>query len=112
MAISGYFLSLTASLIAAMSQILLKKAASSRPASFLAKFMHPLVMSGYFLLLVSMSLNMLALRTMPIKFIPLTTATGFFWVALLSYLLLGERPSQRKLLGTALVMAGVVVSIL
>ena len=112
MAIDGYLLSLAASLVAALSQILLKKAANSRPVRFIAKFMNPLVLSGYFLLLISMTLNMLALRTMPMKYIPLTTATGFFWVALLSYVLLGERPSQRKILGTALVMAGIVVSVL
>lgn len=107
---TSILLALLAVFIAGVAQILLKKAALRHESdSFLAKFLNPLVICGYAMMFGSSFLNVIALRNMPLSYTPLTEATGYLWVPLLSWLALKVRPTRNNLLGGAIIIAGMVL---
>lgn len=112
MEIVSYGLSLLATLLAAGAQVFLKTSANQTGnESFLKKFLNKRVILSYSIMLVSLTLNTLALRMMPLKILPAITATSFIWILLLSMIFLKEKPSRNKILGTAIIFVGVLISI-
>lgn len=108
--ITSYLFAVGAVVIASVSQVLLKKKASDAPKSFWKKFLNGPVILSYLLLFLSMALNSLALREMDVAVLPCITATSFLWIMLLSAIFLGEKPTRNKIIGIAMILAGVVVS--
>lgn len=108
--IGSMALAFLAVFIAAVAQIILKKAAvRNREASFLGKFLNIPVIAGYGMMFGSTFLNVLALRTMPLSLTPVTEATGYIWVPLLSWIVLHVRPTRRNVIGGAVIVAGMVM---
>lgn len=108
--LSSMLLAVLAVFIAGVAQIILKKAAlRNQDAAFLAKFLNPAVILGYVMMFGSTFLNVIALRTMPLNFTPLTEATGYIWVPLLSWLILKVRPTRRNVIGGLVIIAGMVL---
>lgn len=112
MRISSLLMAIGAVLIATLAQVLLKKAASCKGASFLKKFFNPRVLFAYFLMFLSTFINLFAFRHLDLRYAPAIGATGFVMVFFLSFLCFGEKPTVRKLLGTSLIIAGVLISVL
>lgn len=107
---TSILLALVAVFIAAVAQILLKKAASrNAEVSFLRKFLNAPVILGYGMMFGSTFLNVIALRTMPLSYTPLTEATGYLWVPLLSLLVLKVRPTRRNMIGGIVIIVGMVM---
>ncbi|MCC8073655.1 MAG: EamA family transporter [Clostridiales bacterium] len=96
--------------IAAFSQILLKKQANNHYESFIRKFLNVRVIVAYALLFVSLVLNSIALGDMNISLVPYITATSFFWVMILSFFFLHEKPGSRKIIGVIIIFVGIIVS--
>lgn len=112
MEIVSYGLSLLATLLAAGAQVFLKTSANQTgEQSFLKKFLNKKVIFSYSIMFVSLTLNTLALRVMPLKNLPAITATSFIWILLLSALFLKEKPSRNRVLGTLIIFVGVLISI-
>ena len=100
-------------LIAAISQVLLKKAADKKQdAGFFAKFLNVRVILAYGLLFVSLFVNTIALRHMQLKYVPCMTAAGFIYILILSRIFLKEKLTWKKLLGNALIVGGILLFIL
>lgn len=96
--------------LAGVAQILLKRAALRHAAdTFLAKFLNAPVILGYTLMFGSSFLNVIALRQMPLSYTPLTEATGYIWVPLLSWLALKMRPTRRNIIGGVVIILGMVL---
>lgn len=95
--------------ISSISQILLKKGAEREYPSKIREYLNPYVMSGYALFFGCTLLSMYALKVVPLSMAPLLEAFGYIFVALLSFFFLKERFTKRQLIGTALIIAGVVV---
>lgn len=103
-------LAFLAVLVASVAQILLKKAAlRNQDASFLRKFLNVPVILGYGMMFGSTFLNVIALRQMPLSMTPVTEATGYLWVPLLSWAVMHVRPTRQHVIGGAVIIAGMLL---
>lgn len=105
----GVLLILGSVILAGVSQILLKISARRNYSSGLAEYLNPFVISGYFLLLTTTFLNLLALRWVPLSLASGLGASGQVVVPVLSFLILKEKISRRKMLGMALIIVGILI---
>ena len=95
--------------ISSVSQIILKKAADKTYESTLKEYMNPMVIGAYGLFFCSVILTMLALKHVPLSMSPILESTGYIFVSVIGYIFLKERFSRRKLMGFALILAGIVI---
>lgn len=105
----SYCLYVISVLIASLSQLLLKKSAGKKHASFLQEYVNPYVVTGYGFLFLSMFLTVLAFRGMDYKNGPVIESLGYVIVLLLSRIFLGEKLTGKKIAGTCCILAGIVV---
>ena len=94
--------------ISSVAQIILKKAAKTYE-STLKEYMNPMVIGAYGLFFCSVILTMLALKHVPLSMSPILESTGYIFVSVMGYIFLKERFSRRKLMGFALILAGIVI---
>ena len=102
-----FFLSV---LVASVSQILLKKSALKQYDSRIKEYVNPYVIIGYGMLFLSMLMTIYAYKGVDLKTGPVIEATGYLYVALLSYLFLKEKISNKKKIGLFMIVVGVVIS--
>ena len=95
--------------ISSVSQIILQKAAEKTYESTLKEYMNPMVIGAYGLFFCSVILTMLALKHVPLSMSPILESTGYIFVSVMGYIFLKERFSRRKLMGFALILAGIVI---
>ena len=96
-------------LISSFSQIILKKAAVDQKSGFAAYFLNLKVLSAYMLLFCATLLSVVALRVVPLVFSPIAEGLGQVFVLSLSFLLLGEKISKKKLCGVAVIITGIFI---
>ncbi len=107
-----YLLGLLSVLIADVSQLLLKKAAMREYSSFIRSYLNFKVVFAYGLFALSTVCSMFALRKLPLSLSPLWQSMGQVFIVLLSYFVLKEKITKKKLLGIAIIVAGIVISAL
>lgn len=95
--------------ISSVSQIILKKAANKTYDSPLKEYLNPMVIGAYGLFFCSVILTMLALRNLPLSMSLILESTGYIFVSVMGYFFLKERFSKRKLMGFALILAGIFI---
>ena len=106
-----YAAAIAGAFITALSQILLKTQANTTgKKGFFSKFLNLRVIAAYGLLFLTLAINQIALRYVPLSVMPCITATSFIWVFVMGALLLKERVSRRKVLGVAVIILGVIIS--
>jgi drug/metabolite transporter (DMT)-like permease len=108
---SGVLIYLITPLISAASQLLLKKAADDPRFTGLRFYINPLVIAAYALFFGCMVANVFALRTLDLTVASVLEASGFLYVMVLGALFLREKITPRKLLGNALIVLGIVVTL-
>ena len=96
-------------LVASVSQIILKISANKEHESRMKEYLNPLVITAYVMLLGSTLLTMLALRHLPLSHQPLYESASYIFVSVMGFFLLKERFTKKKLLGLALILAGIFV---
>ena len=94
--------------ISSVAQIILKTADKTYE-STLKEYMNPMVIGAYGLFFCSVILTMLALKHVPLSMSPILESTGYIFVSVMGYIFLKERFSRRKLMGFALILAGIVI---
>ena len=107
--IVGSILALTSVIIGAVSQILLKTAANTKRDSFLKKFLNVTVIVAYGMMFGSSLCSMFALRQLPLNLMPVFQATSFFWVLILSRLILKEKILKQNVVGICIIFFGIIV---
>ena len=100
---------LAGALLAAVSQVLLKKAAMQPACSRLGEYLNPLVISGYLLLLFTTLLTVFAYQYLPLSLGPVLNASSYLYVAVFGALFFKERLTRQKLLGLCLILGGIFV---
>lgn len=95
--------------IAAFSQLLLKASANQQHASFWKQYLNWRVITGYLMLFTSMLLSVWAYGGMDYKYGPAIESIGFGLVAFLSWLILKEKITWRKIAGIGLIIVGLVI---
>lgn len=96
-------------LIASISQMLLKKAAQKQYSHWIRQYLNPLVISGYFIMVLSTVCTVIAMRRIPLTTTPIWNSSGIIFVAILGSIFFKEKISRKKLLGLIIVIAGIVI---
>lgn len=96
-------------IIAAISQIMLKKSANKTHGSVIKEYLNPKVITAYGLFFLSSLASVLAFKEVPLSMGPILGATEYIFIAVLGYLMLGEKVGKRKIIGLAFIVAGVLV---
>lgn len=96
-------------LLSSFSQILLKKSAQKQYPSKLKEYLNPLVIFSYGLFFLCTLIAMYALKVIPLSMSPILEATGYIFVAILSYIFFKEKLTKKQLLGMILIISGIVI---
>ncbi len=107
-----YSIAFVAVFISTAGQILLKKQANNTVGKkgFLWKFLNLRVILAYGFLFLSLALNQIAVKQVPISVLPCITSTSFIWIFLFGFLILKEKPTKKKIIGVALILLGNAIS--
>lgn len=97
------------SLIASVSQILLKKSAQKEYPNKLREYLNPLVIIAYAMFFGTTFISMYALKVVPLSMGPILESSGYIFVAILSFVFLREKMTKRQIVGMALIVVGIVV---
>lgn len=107
--IVSYILAFSATIIAAVSQLFLKRSASEEHENVIKKFLNVKVIFAYGLLFLSTVFNVFAYRKLSLKYQPMIDSTGLIWVTILAAIFINEKPSRIKLLSILVTLAGVII---
>ena len=95
--------------VSSVSQIILKKSANKTHENKLQEYLNLPVITAYGLFFGSSLLTVLAYKGVPLSLGPILEATGYIWVAVLGTLFLKEKISKQKMLGMAIIIAGIIL---
>lgn len=95
--------------IAAISQVMLKKAALKKYTSPLQEYLNPLVIFAYILFVGTTFLSIWAYREVPLSMGPVLEATSYIYVTIFGVKIFGEHINKKKLLALALIIIGICV---
>lgn len=109
---SGAIIYLLTPLVAAVSQLMLKQAADSPAYTGIWFYLNFKVIFAYILFLGCMLANIIALQTLDLTVASVLEASGFLYVMVLGRLFLQEKITTRKLIGNALIIAGILVTLI
>lgn len=96
-------------IISAFSQVLLKKSALRTYSSPLREYLNFYVVAGYGIFFLAVFLDMLALKKVPVSYIPIVESSSYIFVIIFSKLFFDEKISKRRMLAIAVILAGVAV---
>lgn len=94
-------------LISSVSQILLKKSANKTYENRLKEYLNPLVIVAYIMFFCSMMITMYCYRFVDVSAGPILESAGYIFVAVLGYIFLKERFTKKKIIGMAVIIAGI-----
>ncbi len=100
-------LGIAGSLIASLSQVLLKSESGREHGSFLKEYLNVRVIGAYLLLAASVLLTMLAYRGVPLSMGPVFESCSYVFVTLFGVLLFREKLGRRRLPALLLILAGI-----
>ena len=103
-----YIVFVSAALISAFSQILLKIAARKEYASWIYEYLNVRVISAYFIFFAATFLTVYCYKVIPLSIGAMLEASGYVFVTVLGRIILKERVSKQKIIGMALVILGVI----
>lgn len=110
MTVNNYYLFLVAAVVvAAFSQVLLKKSAGKVYPSIIREYLNIHIIAGYALMILSTLLTIAAYKKVDFKNGPVVESLGFIFVMVLSWVFFQEKITKRKLLGNLLILVGIVV---
>ena len=95
-------------LIAALSQILLKKSALKHYDNRVREYLNVLVIVAYALFFASSILGIYSLRGINISFSTIIESLSYILIPVLSYLFFNEKISQKQFIGTVIIIVGIV----
>ena len=96
-------------LISAYSQILLKKSADKTYSRPIYEYLNPRVVSGYFIFFIAVLLDMIALKKVPVSYIPVIESSSYIFVLFFSRIFLKEKIEKKKFLAICIIICGIAV---
>ena len=101
---------LSAVIVSAFSQVLLKKSAQKKYSSVLREYLNVYVIVGYGMMALTTVLTVFAYSTgLDYKNGPVIESLGYVLIMILSLAFFGEKITKRKLLGNCLVILGIII---
>lgn len=105
-----YWLMLFAAVvISTVSQVLLKRGTQRKRNTFWDDYLNPWVIAGYVLMVISTICVIFAYRGVDYKNGPVVESLGFIFVLFLGRVFFGERLTAKKIIGTLVIVAGIIV---
>lgn len=95
--------------ISSVSQIILKKSANLSYTKWYKEYLNLKVIMAYGMFFLSSLLTIYSYKEVPLSMGPVIEATGYFWVAILSWIFLKEKIVFKKGIGLLLIIIGVVI---
>lgn len=95
--------------IAAVSQVMLKKAAQKTYGSVVQEYLNPLVICAYVLFFLTTLMTIYAYKEVPLSLGPIFEATSYLYVTAFGVLVFKEKMGKKKALALALIVLGIVV---
>ena len=95
--------------ISSVSQIILKKSAGKEYSSKIREYLNIRVISAYGIFFAATFCTIIAYSKIPLSFGPILEATGYIFIAVLSFIFLKEKINLKKKIGLALIIVGIVV---
>lgn len=95
--------------ISSVSQIILKKSADRQYESKIREYLNVRVICAYAIFFAATLCSILAYRRIPLSLGPILESSGYIFIAVLSYLLLKEKISLKKLIGLSTIILGIVI---
>lgn len=95
--------------ISAFAQILLKKSANIKRESKIKEYLNFKTIFAYAIFFGATLCTVVAYKYVPLSMGPILGITEYLFIAILSYCLLKEKVSKRKLIGLIIIMLGVLV---
>ena len=96
-------------IIAAFSQMLLKKASQKQYSSFIRQYLNAYVITAYSLFVVSTLCTAIAMRQIPLSMQPVWNSLGMVLVAFFSYFFFKEKLTSNKVKGVLLIVVGIII---
>lgn len=103
---------LVSTLISSCSQIMLKKSAQKKYASKIKEYLNPLVIVAYVLFFCCTLISLYALKIVPLSMAPILEASGYIFVAVLSYIFFKEKLTKQQFIGMFFILIGIVIYVL
>ncbi len=100
---------ISASLISAFSQILLKIAARREYRSWIYEYLNVRVISAYAIFFLATLLTVYCYKVVPLSTGAMLEASGYVFVTVLGKIILKESVPKQKIIGMILVILGVIV---
>ena len=100
---------ISASLISAFSQILLKIASRREYSSWIYEYLNFRVISAYVIFFLATLLTVYCYKVVPLSIGAMLEASGYVFVTVLGRIILKEKVSRQKIIGMILVIIGVIV---
>lgn len=98
--------------ISAVSQILLKKSALESHSSWLKEYLNIKVISAYFLFFCAVLIDLIALKFVPVSFVPVIETSSYIFIIIFSRILFKEKISLKQYSAIVLILAGILIYII
>lgn len=95
--------------ISSISQIILKKSAEKEYPSKIREYLNVRVIFAYIIFFGATLCSILAYTKIPLSLGPILESSGYFFVAVLSYIFLKEKISKQKMLGLSTIIIGIII---
>ena len=95
--------------ISSISQIILKKSADKKYPSKIREYLNVRVIFSYIIFFGATLCSILAYTKIPLSLGPILESSGYFFVAVLSYIFLKEKISKQKMLGLSIIIIGIII---
>lgn len=96
-------------LVAAISQILLKKSANKQYNSRIKEYLNAFVIVGYGMFFISSLMSVISLRGISISYSSIIESLSYIIVPILSYYLLKEKLNKKQLFGMIIIIVGIII---
>lgn len=96
-------------LLAAVSQLMLKKSAMQQYPNLWREYLNKRVIGSYALLFATTLINMYAMMYVPYKIVPIVGTVSYVFVVLFSKIFLKEKIDLKKWIGAGVIIGGIVV---
>ena len=98
--------------ISAVSQILLKKSALEKHSSWIREYLNFKVITAYFLFFCAVLIDLIALKFIPVSFVPVIETSSYIFIILFSRIIFKEKISVKQYLAIALILSGIFIYVI
>ena len=96
-------------LISAISQVMLKKAAEKQYDSFWQQYLNPLVIGAYAIFFAATLCSIIAYRGIPLSLGPILATTSYIYITYFGVKIFHEKMNPKKAAALVLIIAGIVI---